>query len=156
MASTQGAKLAVVTTDGAGAGAGAGTGAAGGGAGEAGAVGAAGAGATGAGTTGEPGAAGTVSIPPAEATGMCIERVSWAISASLRGSIRKRPLSTPKRPLSKFICPRNANACVASTLLLSAPPHAEMAAKASKETHPPMRDILTEGIFIRAEQWLSR
>ena len=87
---------------------------------------------------------------------MCIERVSSAISAALRGSIRKRPLSTPKRPLSKFSCPRNANACAASTLPLSAPPHAEMAAMASKEIHPPMRDILAEEIIIRAEEWLSR
>ena len=90
----------------------------------------------------EVGAAGaTVSVPPG-VTGMCMECDSEAISAALRGS---RANLLP----SILNCPRNANACVPSVLSFSAPPHAEMAAMATNEIHPPMRDILAEEIIIR-------
>jgi hypothetical protein len=82
----------------------------------------------------------TVSEPPVG--GMCIKRVSVAISAASRGS--------PANLLPSILnCPRNANAWVTPLLLSWAPPHAEMAAMATNEIHPPMRDILAEEIVIR-------
>ena len=90
--------------------------------------------------------AGGAAVSPAGDTVMCIEWVSSLISAALRGSL-------PKRLPSILSCPRYADTCGPSAPFW-APPHADIAATAIKEMHPPMRDILAEEIIIRGEEWL--